>query len=79
VRGPAAALEMIEPLGARLQNYFHFFGVKGAFLMQLGRKRRSAGCVRPRHRARQHLSRSRPHPHASGPADARQQTARGAK
>ena len=37
VRGPAAALEMIEPLAARLQNYFHFFGVKGAFLMQLGR------------------------------------------
>jgi RNA polymerase sigma-70 factor (ECF subfamily) len=37
VRGPAAALEMIEPLSARLQNYFHFFGVKGAFLMQLGR------------------------------------------
>jgi RNA polymerase sigma-70 factor (ECF subfamily) len=37
VRGPAAALQMIEPLSARLQNYFHFFGVKGAFLMQLGR------------------------------------------
>jgi RNA polymerase sigma-70 factor (ECF subfamily) len=37
VRGPAAALDMIEPLGARLQNYFHFFGVKGAFLMQLER------------------------------------------
>ena len=38
VRGPAAALEMIEPLGQRLSGYFHFFGVKGAFLMQLGRK-----------------------------------------
>jgi RNA polymerase sigma-70 factor (ECF subfamily) len=37
VRGPEAALAMIEPLGARLSNYFHFFGVKGAFLMQLGR------------------------------------------
>jgi RNA polymerase sigma-70 factor (ECF subfamily) len=37
VRGPAAALQMIEPLSARLQNYFHFFGVKGAFLMQLDR------------------------------------------
>jgi RNA polymerase sigma-70 factor (ECF subfamily) len=37
VRGPEAALEMIEPLGARLSNYFHFFGVKGAFLMQLDR------------------------------------------
>ncbi len=37
VRGPQAALDMIEPLAARLQSYFHFFGVKGAFLMQLGR------------------------------------------
>jgi RNA polymerase sigma-70 factor (ECF subfamily) len=37
VRGPAAALEMIEPLAPRLANYFHFFGVRGAFLMQLGR------------------------------------------
>jgi RNA polymerase sigma-70 factor, ECF subfamily len=37
VRGPGAALEMIEPLGERLSSYFHFFGVRGAFLMQLGR------------------------------------------
>ncbi len=37
VRGAAAALEMIEPLAPRLSNYFHFFGVRGAFLMQLGR------------------------------------------
>jgi len=37
VRGPLAALEMIEPLGERLSNYFHYFGVRGAFLMQLGR------------------------------------------
>jgi RNA polymerase sigma-70 factor (ECF subfamily) len=37
VRGPAAALEMIEPLAPRLAGYFHFFGAKGAFLMQLGR------------------------------------------
>jgi RNA polymerase sigma-70 factor (ECF subfamily) len=37
VRGPAAALELIEPLADRLANYFHFFGVRGAFLMQLGR------------------------------------------
>ena len=26
-----------EPLAQRLSNYFHFFGVRGAFLMQLGR------------------------------------------
>jgi RNA polymerase sigma-70 factor, ECF subfamily len=37
VRGPEAALHMIEPLGDRLSNYFHYFGVRGAFLMQLGR------------------------------------------
>jgi RNA polymerase sigma-70 factor, ECF subfamily len=37
VRGPQAALEMIEPLAPRLSNYFHFFGVRGAFLMQLNR------------------------------------------
>jgi RNA polymerase sigma-70 factor (ECF subfamily) len=37
VRGPAAALEMIEPLADRLGGYFHFFGVRGALLMQLGR------------------------------------------
>jgi RNA polymerase sigma-70 factor, ECF subfamily len=38
VRGPEAALAMIEPLGDRLSSYFHYFGVRGAFLMQLGRK-----------------------------------------
>jgi RNA polymerase sigma-70 factor, ECF subfamily len=38
VRGPAAALAMIEPLGTRLSGYFHFFGVKGTLLVQLGRK-----------------------------------------
>jgi RNA polymerase sigma-70 factor (ECF subfamily) len=37
VQGPAAALEMIEPLAPRLAGYFHFFGVKGALMMQLGR------------------------------------------
>src|ERR1700742_4901628 len=37
VSGPEAALAMIEPLAPRLSNYFHFFGVRGALLMQLGR------------------------------------------
>jgi RNA polymerase sigma-70 factor (ECF subfamily) len=37
VRGPEAALAMIEPLGARLQGYFYFHGVKGALLQQLER------------------------------------------
>jgi len=39
VRGAEAALQMIEPLGERLSNYFHYFGVRGAFLMQLGRNK----------------------------------------
>jgi RNA polymerase sigma-70 factor (ECF subfamily) len=38
VRGPAAALEMIEPLRIPLSGYFHFFGVRGALLQQLGRE-----------------------------------------
>ena len=37
LRGPAAALEMIEPLGEKLQGYFHFFGAKVAWLHELGR------------------------------------------
>jgi RNA polymerase sigma-70 factor (ECF subfamily) len=37
VSGPAAALAMIEPLAPRLSGYFHFFGLRGALLMQLGR------------------------------------------
>jgi RNA polymerase sigma-70 factor (ECF subfamily) len=37
VRGPHAALAMIEPLAEHLSGYFHFFGVKGALLMELGR------------------------------------------
>ena len=36
-KGPAAALALIEPLEQRLSGYFHFFGVKGALLMKLGR------------------------------------------
>ncbi|MFI4973320.1 MAG: RNA polymerase sigma factor [Caulobacterales bacterium] len=37
VRGPEVALAMIEPLAARLSGYFYYFGVQGAFLLQLGR------------------------------------------
>lgn len=37
LRGPAAALAMIEPLAPRLSGYFHFFGVKGWLLHRLGR------------------------------------------
>jgi RNA polymerase sigma-70 factor (ECF subfamily) len=37
LRGPEAALAIIEPLAAPLSGYFHFFGVKGALLLQLER------------------------------------------
>ena len=37
VRGPEAALAMIEPLEGRLAGYFHYFGLKGALLRDLGR------------------------------------------
>ena len=37
VRGPEAALAMIEPLAPKLSGYFHFFGLKGGLLLRLGR------------------------------------------
>ncbi|CAN5765936.1 RNA polymerase sigma factor [soil metagenome] len=37
VRGPQAALDMIEPLANRLGGYFYFFGARGALLLQLDR------------------------------------------
>ena len=37
VSGAQAALDMIEPLAEPLNGYFHFHGVRGAYLMQLGR------------------------------------------
>jgi RNA polymerase sigma-70 factor (ECF subfamily) len=37
LRGPTAAVAMIEPLAERLSGYFYFFGAQGALLMQLGR------------------------------------------
>ena len=37
LRGPEDALAMIEPLAGKLEGYFYFFGVRGAFLTQLGR------------------------------------------
>ena len=35
--GAEAGLAMIAPLEGQLPTYFHYFGVKGGFLMQLGR------------------------------------------
>ncbi|WP_088344703.1 MULTISPECIES: RNA polymerase sigma factor [Rhodomicrobium] len=37
-RGAEAALALIEPLAGPLSGYFYFFGVKGALLLELGRK-----------------------------------------
>lgn len=39
LRGPKAALAMVEPLEQQLSGYFYFFGFKGWLLMQLGRDR----------------------------------------
>jgi RNA polymerase sigma-70 factor (ECF subfamily) len=37
IAGPEAALDLITPLEARLSGYFHYFGLKGALLLQLQR------------------------------------------
>ena len=39
VAGAQAALDLIDPLADRLSGYFHFHGVRGAFLLELGRGR----------------------------------------
>jgi len=39
VQGPAAALDLVEPLADRLSGYFHFHGLRGGLLMQLDRPR----------------------------------------
>ena len=68
VRGPEAALAMIEPLGERLGGYFHFFGAEGRAADAARPRRRGPGRVRPGDRARHHARPGRPHPPASGPA-----------
>jgi RNA polymerase sigma-70 factor (ECF subfamily) len=39
VDGAQAALDLIAPLEAPLGGYFHYFGLKGALLSELGRER----------------------------------------
>lgn len=39
LHGPEAALALIEPLEEKLSGYFHYFGARGAFLLQLGREK----------------------------------------
>ncbi|SNT15055.1 RNA polymerase sigma-70 factor, ECF subfamily [Sphingomonas laterariae] len=36
VAGPEAALDLIAPLADRLDNYFHYHGARGGFLLQAG-------------------------------------------
>ena len=38
LHGPEAALALIEPLEEKLSGYFHYFGARGSFLLQLGRE-----------------------------------------
>jgi RNA polymerase sigma-70 factor, ECF subfamily len=45
VRGPSDALAMIEPLRDRLASYFHFHGLEGALLMQLGRTKEAKAAL----------------------------------
>ncbi len=37
LQGPEAGLAMISPLEQPLSGYFHYYGLRGAFLLQLGR------------------------------------------
>jgi RNA polymerase sigma-70 factor (ECF subfamily) len=43
LKGPAAALALIAPLEKDLSGYFHFFGLKGALLRELGRAGEARG------------------------------------
>jgi RNA polymerase sigma-70 factor, ECF subfamily len=42
VRGPDAALALVEPLADKLGGYFHFHGLRGGLLQQLGRDTEAA-------------------------------------
>jgi RNA polymerase sigma-70 factor (ECF subfamily) len=78
-RGPETALAMIEPLAKDLAGYFHFHGLRGALLMQLGRaaearpafKQAIALANSPAEAAhiRQHLDRLTPSPAKAGGGD----------
>ena len=45
VKGPREALAMIQPLRERLASYFHFHGLEGALLMQLGRTKEAKAAL----------------------------------
>jgi len=44
VQGPEVALTMVDPLATALDGYFHFHGLRGALLMQLGRNDEAYRC-----------------------------------
>lgn len=44
VNGPEAGLALLQWLSEPLANYFYYHGVKGAFLMQLGRRTEARHC-----------------------------------
>lgn len=46
VRGSAEALAMVEPLAGRLASYFHFHGLRGWLLADLGRKEEARAAFR---------------------------------
>ncbi len=46
VHGADTALAMLEPLAEPLAGYFYYFGVRGAFLQQLGRHAEAAAAFR---------------------------------
>jgi RNA polymerase sigma-70 factor, ECF subfamily len=61
--GAEAALELVEPLEKRLGSYFHFHGVRGWLLKQLGPQGGGEGRLRPRHLARRLGGGGQPDPH----------------
>lgn len=77
LRGPEAALAIIEPLEQPLSGYFYFFGFKGWLLMQLGRSQEArtafdraislAGSASEAAHIRQHIDRLM-HESAQAPA-----------
>ena len=67
---------MIEPLAARLSSYFHFFGVRGALLMQLGRCEEARVAFDRAIALANTLRRGRPYPDADRPAQARRRSKR---
>lgn len=77
LRGPEAALAIVEPLEQALSGYFYFFGFKGWLLMQLGRSQEArtafdraislAGSASEAAHIRQHIDRLM-HESAQAPA-----------